>query len=85
MYGFNYLINKTWDFHFYCFLFFSRLGNLGELTKEGGLHQFLLDNHRKFGAIFSFFWGKELTVSIASPPLFRDVQTLFDRPGNVRL
>lgn len=58
------------------------LGNLGQCTPNGGLHQFLLDNHKKLGPMFSFFWGKELAVSIASPVIWKDVQTLFDRPVN---
>lgn len=55
------------------------LGNLGAITKQGGLHQFLLDNHKKLGPIFSFYWGKDVAVSIASPAYFKDVVTLFDR------
>lgn len=57
------------------------LGNLGEVTKKGGLHNFLTDNHEKLGPIFSFFWGKDVAVSIASPALFRDaaMSLLFDR------
>ena len=66
------------------FIFFS-LGNLKSLTKDGGLHQFLLDNHKKFGPIFSFYWGKELTVSLASQSLWKCVVSLFDRPGVVFL
>ncbi|XP_057294082.1 cytochrome P450 20A1-like [Hydractinia symbiolongicarpus] len=58
----------------------EELGNLGSLTKDGGLHQFLNDNHKKFGPIFSFYWGKELAVSLGSPALWKDIQTLFDRP-----
>jgi len=58
------------------------LGNLGMLTKDGGLHQFLLDNHKKMGPIFSFYWGKELVVSLGAPNLWKDVQMLFDRPTN---
>lgn len=57
------------------------LGNLVEVSKKGGLHQFLSDHHKKLGPIFSFFWGKVETVSIASPALFRDASLamLFDR------
>lgn len=58
-----------------------RLGNLGEITKNGGLHQFLLDNHKKHGPMFSFHWGKELVVSLGAPEVWKDVQQLFDRPS----
>lgn len=57
----------------------AELGNLGEITIEGGLHTFLQENHRKLGPIFTFFWCKDVAVSIASPALFKDVETLFDR------
>ncbi|XP_066927699.1 cytochrome P450 20A1-like [Clytia hemisphaerica] len=57
-------------------------GNLKQITKDGGLHQFLLDHHKKFGPMFSFYWGKELVVSLASPYAWKDTQTLFDRPAN---
>lgn len=61
--------------------FHFSLGNLAMITREGGLHKFLQQHHKKFGPIFSFYWGKELVVSLGSPQLFKDVQTLFDRPS----
>ena len=64
-------------FCFVCGITFS-LGNLDMITKEGGLHTFLLQHHKKFGAIFNFYWGKELVVSLGAPQLFKDVQMLFD-------
>ena len=57
----------------------AELGNLGEITIEGGLHTFLQENHLKLGPIFTFYWCKDVAVSIASPMLFKDVETLFDR------
>ena len=65
---------------FFFYIIFS-LGNLDVVTKEGGLHTFLLQHHKKFGAIFSFYWGKELVVSLGAPQLFKDVQMLFDQPS----
>lgn len=70
----------TWFLLNFCIINFS-LGNLGMITREGGLHKFLLQHHKKFGSIFSFYWGKELVVSLGAPQLFKDVQTLFDRPS----
>ena len=63
------------------FFLLCSLGNLGQLTPNGGLHEFLQENHKKHGPMFSFFWGKELAVSVASPVIWKDIQTLFDRPG----
>lgn len=57
----------------------DELGNLGEVSQEGGLHTFLTDQHRKLGPIFSFFWGKDIVVSVATPDLFQDVSVLFQR------
>ena len=57
-----------------------RLGNLGEITRNGGLHTFLCENHKKHGPMYTFYWGKELVVSVASPEIWKDMQTLFDRP-----
>ena len=42
----------------------EQTGNLGEVTRPGGLHQFLLEYHGRLGPIFSFHWGQELVVSL---------------------
>lgn len=60
----------------------SELGNLPDVKKAGSLHEFLVDLHKKFGPVASFWWGKELAVSLGSPVPWRDVVTLFDRPVN---
>ena len=57
----------------------DELGNLAEVTPQGGLHAFLLDHHRNMGPIFTFFWGKDIVVSLGSPTLFNDVAVLFER------
>lgn len=51
------------------------------MTKAGSLHEFVRDLHAEYGPIVSFWMGKEFTVSIASPELFKEVAHLFDRPG----
>ena len=56
------------------------LGNLPDMAKAGSLHQFLLDLHDKYGGIVSFWWGKQLVVSIATPELFKQHSRVFDRP-----
>ena len=71
-----YLCNPT----IISFIFFS-LGNITDVKKAGGFSAFLRDNHKKYGPIFSFYWQKELCVSLASPELWKDVVALFDRPG----
>lgn len=57
-----------------------RDGNLSDINDAGSLHEFLVDLHERFGPIASFWWGKQYTVSIASPDLFKEHQHVFDRP-----
>lgn len=57
-----------------------RNGNLSDVDKAGSLHEFLVDLHKKFGPIASFWWGQDYVVSIASPELFKEHQYVFDRP-----
>ena len=59
----------------------TRDGNLGDISKAGSLHEFLMVLHKDFGPIASFWWGKRYTVSIASAELFQEVAHIFDRPG----
>ncbi|KAL4222448.1 hypothetical protein ACF0H5_018487 [Mactra antiquata] len=55
-------------------------GNLGDIGKHGSLHAFLLDLHRQYGPIASFWWGPKYVVSIASDTLFKEHHSVFDRP-----
>lgn len=55
-------------------------GNLSDIGKAGSLHEFLMELHKEFGPIASFWWGKTYTVSIASYELFKEHQHVFDRP-----
>ena len=59
------------------------LGNLGDMGEAGSLHHFLLGLHEKYGDIVSFYWGKQLTVSISSPDLFKEHSRLFNRPAEL--
>ncbi|XP_050388413.1 cytochrome P450 20A1 isoform X1 [Patella vulgata] len=58
-------------------------GNLSDIERAGSLHEFLLDLHKQFGDITSFWMGRELVISIASPELFKQQQTIFDRPPSL--
>ncbi|CAF0914337.1 unnamed protein product [Adineta steineri] len=58
----------------------SALGNLGDIGQAGSLHQYLTILHRQFGPIASFYWNKQLVVSLASPEAFHETRRLFDRP-----
>ncbi|XP_076461690.1 cytochrome P450 20A1-like [Babylonia areolata] len=58
----------------------NQQGNLNDIEKAGSLHQFLMALHKEFGPIASFWWGKQQTVSIASPELFKQHHHIFDRP-----
>ncbi|KAL3831794.1 hypothetical protein ACJMK2_023498 [Sinanodonta woodiana] len=55
-------------------------GNLTDISRAGSLHEFLIDLHKKFGNIVSFWMGQTFVVSIASPELFKEHQGVFDRP-----
>ncbi|XP_025095386.1 cytochrome P450 20A1-like isoform X2 [Pomacea canaliculata] len=58
-------------------------GNLSDITRAGSLHMFLIDLHKQFGPIASFWMGEQLVVSIASPELFKQQMSVFDRPGDL--
>ena len=55
-------------------------GNLPDIQKAGSLHEFLMILHKNYGDIASFWFGHQLTVSIASPQLFKEHAKPFDRP-----
>lgn len=60
-------------------------GNLSDITRAGSLHMFLIDLHKQFGPIASFWMGEQLVVSIASPELFKQQMSVFDRPGQLHV
>ncbi|KAJ8313733.1 hypothetical protein KUTeg_008294 [Tegillarca granosa] len=55
-------------------------GNVSDIARAGSLHEFLLDLHKQFGSIASFWMGQKFVVSIHSPELFKQHQNVFDRP-----
>ena len=57
-----------------------RLGNLGDMQEAGSLYQYIQHLHKTYGRIVSFWWGKTYTVSVACPHLWKDIQSIFDRP-----
>ena len=57
-----------------------RDGNLEDISKAGSIFEFLLELHKQFGPIASFWWGKTYTVSICSPELFEEQLELTERP-----
>jgi len=60
-------------------------GNLTDITRAGSLQEFLMDLHKQFGPISSFWMGRQYVVSIASPELFKEHQSVFDRPRELSL
>ncbi|XP_074646233.1 cytochrome P450 20A1-like [Tubulanus polymorphus] len=58
-------------------------GNLADIRKAGSLHEFLLEIHRKYGPIVSFWIGETMAVSISTPELFTEHRTIFDRPPDM--
>ena len=61
--------------------YFYRTGNLADIAKAGTVHNFLVDLHDEYGDLASFWWGNQITISIASPELFKETRAMFDRPG----
>ena len=58
------------------------IGDLGELSKCGSLHQYLLHLHVNGEVpVTSFWWGKTHTVSVCSPQAFKELVGLVHRPG----
>ena len=65
--------------YYVCILF--RKGDLGELSKHGSLHQYLLHLHRNgHQPIATFWWGLQRIVSICSP---EDTIKLIDKPSKI--
>lgn len=58
-----------------------RDGNLSDIIRAGSLHEFLVGLHKQYGPIASFWMGEQLIISIASPTLFKQHISVFDRPG----
>ncbi|CAC5367291.1 CYP20A [Mytilus coruscus] len=55
-------------------------GNLADIKRAGSLHEFLLDIHKQYGPIASFWMGQQFVASVASADLFKEHQNVFDRP-----
>ncbi len=53
-----------------------------DITQAGSFHQFLVNLHQKYGDIASFWMGEQLTVSIASPELFKQHSKPYNRPND---
>ena len=59
-----------------------RLGDLGEMSAKGSLHEYLTHLHDEGRCpVTSFWWGKEHVVSVCSPQAFKDTVRLTDRAG----
>jgi len=65
----------------YAIFYSIREGNFPDIQAAGSLHEFLVELHQTYGPIASLWWGPRLTVSIASPELFKEQSKVFDRPG----
>ena len=58
-----------------------REGNIPNISESGSITEFLIDIHKKYGPITSFWLGPTQVVSLSSPELIKQVVHLFDRPG----
>jgi len=61
-------------------IYFSSQGNLPDLAAAGSFYEYMQELHQQYGDIVSFWLGKEYTISIASPELFKQHNHVFDRP-----
>ena len=58
------------------------LGDLGEMSAKGSLHEYLIHLHDEGHCpVTSFWWGKEHVVSVCSPQAFKDTVRLTDKAG----
>ena len=53
---------------------------MGDISSAGSLHDYLVQLHEEFGDIASFWWGKELVISLGSPVLLKETAHMFNRP-----
>ena len=59
-----------------------RLGDLGEMSAKGSVHEYLAHLHDEGRCpVTSFWWGKEHMVSVCSPQAFKDTVRLTYRAG----
>lgn len=59
------------------------MGNLGDVGKAGSLHQYMMLLHEKYGPIAGFWWAKQYVVSLAAPEYWKEIKSIFDRPGDL--
>lgn len=65
-------------------LLVCRGGNISDLLAAGSLHEYLMDLHARHGPLASFWFGEQVVVSAASPELFGELSSSFNRPGKER-
>jgi cytochrome P450 family 20 subfamily A len=58
----------------------NELGNFAEIAKEGGLSNFIINSHKRFGPVFEYWQGKNRIVSICGLEMIKAVKHLPDRP-----
>jgi hypothetical protein len=56
------------------------LGNLIDLGKAGGAHDFFVEQHKAMGSVFTFWWGTTEVISLGHPDLWKPISHLHDRP-----
>ena len=60
----------------------TRFGDLGEFSRAGSLHEYLVHIHDNGRCpVTSFWWGKEHVVSVCSPQAFKDTVKLTEKAG----
>ncbi|GAB1599243.1 cytochrome P450 20A1-like [Argonauta hians] len=60
-------------------------GNLADIIRSGSLHEFLINIHKQYGSITSFWMSNYQIISQASPELFKNQKKIVDRSSEVFL
>ncbi|CAI9716098.1 cytochrome P450 20A1-like [Octopus vulgaris] len=60
-------------------------GNLADIIRSGSLHEFLINIHKQYGSITSFWMSNYQIISLASPELFKNQKKIVDRSSEVYL
>jgi cytochrome P450 len=55
-------------------------GNFAEIVKAGGLHEFIVNSHKRLGPVFEFWLGKRRVVSLSGFEMWKAVKHLVDKP-----
>eukprot|EP00117_Sycon_ciliatum_P023142 scpid42929/ scgid19753/ Cytochrome P450 20A1 len=61
----------------------NKTGNAQDIAAAGSLHDYLCGLHARHGPLTAFHLGQQLVVSAASPKLFDELKSSFNRPADL--